>query len=71
MANIASADWAFHFIAPDGKTRVGPWLLMDSHASVLNTLRWGKLSEEELEQHVFAVTFWGCSSVHLELTDVH
>ncbi len=23
-----------HFIAPDGKTRIGPWLLHDSHDDV-------------------------------------
>ena len=69
MVKIASSDWAVHFIAPDGKTRIGPWLLRESHEAVLETLRWGNISKEELEAHKADIRFWGCSSVHLELTD--
>ena len=28
LVNVANSDWAVHFIAPDGKTRIGPWLCM-------------------------------------------
>ena len=31
LVNVMASDWAVHFIAPDGHTRIGPWLLHDSH----------------------------------------
>ena len=40
LVNVASSDWAVHFIAPDGKTRIGPWLLHESHDQVLMILEW-------------------------------
>jgi len=38
LLNVASSDWSVHFIAPDGRTRIGPWLLLDSHDEVLEIL---------------------------------
>jgi hypothetical protein len=40
LVNVMQSHWPVHFIAPDGKTRIGPWLLLDSHEEVLATLRW-------------------------------
>jgi hypothetical protein len=40
LVNISLNDWAVHFIAPDGQTRIGPWLLHDSHKEVLKILPW-------------------------------
>lgn len=44
-------DWSVHFIGSDGKTRIGPWLLLDSHEEVRAILRWGNITEEELAEH--------------------
>jgi hypothetical protein len=41
MVNVGSDDWSVHFIAPDGKTRIGPWLLLDSHDEFRKLLSWG------------------------------
>ena len=49
LANVAKSDWAVHFIGPDGRTRIGPWLLFDSHKEVLEILRWGDISADEFE----------------------
>ena len=69
LVNIASSDWAVHFIAPDGKTRIGPWLLHEGNDDVVKLLRWGNVSEEELEQHHVNIRRWGASSVVWQLTD--
>lgn len=42
LVNVMSNDWAVHFIGPDGKTRIGPWLLLDGPEEVLAILTWGK-----------------------------
>ena len=34
LCNVMESDWAVHFIAPNGKSRIGPWLLLDSHDEV-------------------------------------
>jgi hypothetical protein len=41
LCNVMTSDWSVHFIGPDGKTQVGPWLLLDSHEEVGAILRWG------------------------------
>jgi hypothetical protein len=46
---VIQNGWSVHFIGPDGKTRIGPWLLLDSHEEVLAIFRWGEVSAEELE----------------------
>jgi hypothetical protein len=38
-------------IGPDGQTRIGPWLLLDSHGEVLEILKWGNVTAEELAIH--------------------
>jgi hypothetical protein len=63
------SDWAVHFIAPDGKTRIGPWLLLDSHDGVRAILRWGNISVEEMEQHEKSIRCWSSNSAVLELSD--
>jgi hypothetical protein len=69
LVNVASSDWAVHFIAPDGKTRIGPWLLFDSHDEVREILRWGGITPQELDQHESAIRRWGCSSAVVMLAD--
>lgn len=69
LANIMSNDWAVHFIGPDGHTRIGPWLLHDSHDEVRKLLRWGNISEEELAEHESSIRCWNVSSVAWQLTD--
>lgn len=51
LVNIASGDWSVHFIGPDGQTRIGPWLLFDTHDEVRKILRWGNITPEELAEH--------------------
>jgi hypothetical protein len=69
LVNVAEQDWAVHFIGPDGRSRVGPWLLHDSHEEVLRILAWCDISEEELAEHHAAIRRWGCSSAVVMLTD--
>jgi hypothetical protein len=69
LVNVSKDDWATHFIGPDGKTRVGPWLLHDTHEEVLKILRWGDVTPEELAEHESSLRKWGCSSIVLMLTD--
>ncbi len=45
------SDWSVHFIGPDEKTRIGPWLLLDTEDEVAAILRWGNITDEELEEH--------------------
>jgi hypothetical protein len=69
LANVMESDWSLHFIGPDGQTRVGPWLLLDSHDEVREILRWGNASEAELADHETNIRRWGSSTVVLQLTD--
>jgi hypothetical protein len=41
LVNVMESDWSVHFIGPDGQTRIGPWLLLDSHDEVRAILRCG------------------------------
>ena len=52
LVNVMSNDWAVHFIGPDGKTRIGPWLLFDGPDEVRAILRWGNVSAEDSDAHV-------------------
>ena len=56
-------------IGPDGKTRVGPWLLLNSHDEVRAILRWGNVSDEELAERESSIRRWGVSSAVLNLTE--
>jgi hypothetical protein len=69
LVNVASSDWAVHFIGPDGKTRIGPWLLHDSHEDVLKIFEWCGITEEVLAEHHSAIRRWGCSSSVVWLSD--
>jgi hypothetical protein len=69
LVNVASSDWAVHFIAPDGKTRIGPWLLHDSHEEVLRILAWCGIMEEEMAEHRHAPRRWGSNSAVVWRTD--
>jgi hypothetical protein len=67
LCNVMESDWAVHFIAPNGKTRIGPWLLLDSHNEVRAILRWGTSRPKRWSntRRIFAV---GAPAV-LELSD--
>jgi hypothetical protein len=69
LVNVDARDWAVHFIGPDGKTRIGPWLLHDSHEEVLKILAWGNVSGEWLEEHESSLRRWNFSTVALELNE--
>jgi hypothetical protein len=69
LCNVMTRDWSVNFIAADGKTRIGPWLLFDSHEEVRAMLRWGNITEEELGEHESSIRRWGVSSAVLHLTD--
>lgn len=69
LVNVAASDWAVHFIAPDGRTRIGPWLLHDTSSEVDALLAWGTIAPDELEEHALNIRRWGASSVVWQLTD--
>jgi hypothetical protein len=69
LCNVMFSDWSVHFIAPDGRTRIGPWLLLDSHEEVRAILRWGNITAEELEVHENSIRRWSVSSAVLHLTE--
>jgi hypothetical protein len=69
LCNVMRSDWSVHFIAPDGRTRIGPWLLLDSHDEVSAILRWGNITDQELAEHESSIRRWGVSSAVLNLTD--
>lgn len=69
LVNVANSDWAVHFIAPDGQTRIGPWLLHDSHEEVLKILAWCGIMDEELAEHHSSIRRWSCSSAVVMLDD--
>lgn len=56
-------------VGPDGQTRVGPWLLLDSHDEVRDILRWCNATETELAEHETNIRRWGSSTVALWLTE--
>jgi hypothetical protein len=64
-----TSDWSVNFSGPDGMTRIGPWLLLDSHDEVRAILRWGNISAEELARHEDSIRKWNVSSAVLNLTD--
>jgi hypothetical protein len=68
LCNVMIRDWSVNFIGPDGKTRIGPWLLLDSHEEVRAILRWGNITAEELAEHENNIRRWGVSSAVLNLT---
>jgi hypothetical protein len=69
LCNVMESDWSVNFIGPDGKTRVGPWLLLDGPEEVRAILRWGNITDEELAEHEINIRRWGVSSAVLNLTD--
>lgn len=68
LCNVAGRTWSVHFIDADGKTRIGPWLLLSSAAGVDRILRWGHATGPEIDEHNASLRAWGCSSVTLNLT---
>jgi hypothetical protein len=69
LVNVMCSDWSIHFIGPDGRTRIGPWLLLDNHDEVRAILRWGNASAAEMSKHEDSIRCWGVSSVALELRE--
>lgn len=62
LCNVMTDDWSVNFIGPDGKTGIGPWLLLNSHDEVRAILRWGNITDEELAEHDSSIRRWGVSS---------
>jgi hypothetical protein len=69
LVNVMRSDWAVHFIAPDGRTRIVPWLLLDGPEDVLAILRWGHVNAEALAEHEECFRRWNVSSVPMELSE--
>ena len=69
LVNVMASGWSVHFIGPDGRSRIGPWLLCDSHDEVRGILKWGEASAEEMAEHERSIRGWGASSVVLDLPD--
>jgi hypothetical protein len=69
LMNVMESDWSVHFIAPDGRTRIGPWLLLDDKAELDAIFRWSEVSSEDLASHEQSLRSWHVSSVPLFLSD--
>jgi hypothetical protein len=69
LCNVMIRDWSVNFIGPDGKTGIGPWLLLDSHDEVRAILSWGNITADEMAGHENNIRRWGVSSAVLNLTD--
>ena len=69
LCNVMTGDWSVNFVGPDGKTRIGSWVLLNSHDEVRAILRWGNITAEELAKHENSIRRWGISSAVLNLTD--
>ena len=61
-------DWSVTFTDTDHKTRIGPWLLCDSHDEVLRILTWGHISGRELDEHHRNIRRWGVGGGTLHLS---
>jgi hypothetical protein len=68
LVNVMGRDWAVHFIGPDGRTRIGPWLLLDSKEEVLTLLRWANATEADFEAFENAIQCWGVSTIATHLS---
>jgi hypothetical protein len=66
--HVAESDWAVHFMDTDEKTRIGPWLLCENHAEVVKILRWGHMTDDELDQHHINMRRWGVGGGKLHLS---
>lgn len=60
--------WSLTFTDTDGKTRIGPWLLCDSHAEVVKILRWGNITDDDLDKHHYDLRRWGIAGGKLHLS---
>ena len=69
LCNVMTDDWSVNFIGPDGKTGIGPWLLLNSHDEVRAILSWANITDEDLAEHESSIRRWGVSSAVLNLTD--
>ena len=67
LVNVKSSGWSVHFIGTDGETRIGPWLLHDSHDEVRKLLSWGNPTPDEMEEHEASIRRWGFSTVVWQL----
>ena len=50
---------------PDGRTGIGPWLLLDTYGEVLAILSWSNASAEEKADHENSIRRWSVSSIGL------
>jgi hypothetical protein len=48
----------FTSFGPDGRTRIGPWLLLDSHNEVLAILRWENVYAKLLAEYKSSMRRW-------------
>ena len=69
IANIQGNGWAVHFLETDCRTRVGPWLLLDTHERVLMMLSRVHVRPENMVAHHEHIRAWGVDSLHFHMTD--
>ena len=69
LVNVMKSDWAVHFIGPDNRTRIGPWLLLEGEQDVRTLLRWANATEADLEEFERDIRRWGVSTVAVHLTE--
>ncbi len=58
LVNVESSEWSVHFIGPDGKTRIGPWLLHDSRDEVRKLQARENPTPKDLQEHEDSMRQW-------------
>jgi hypothetical protein len=66
--HVMRVGWSVTFIDVDYKTRIGPWLLCDTHEEVLKILAWGHVTAEDLAKHHCNIARWGVGGGNLHLS---
>jgi len=62
-------EWSVTFVRTATNTRIGPWLLFDTHDEVRTMLAWGEPSVETMKEHEDSIRRWGISGVEWWLSD--
>jgi hypothetical protein len=57
--HVMFSEWAVHLMDTDGQTRIGPWLLSDSHDEALRILTWGHITPGDIAEHHGNMARWG------------
>lgn len=68
LCHVIQSGWSVTFTETDGQTRIGPWLLCNSHEDVLQILTWGHIEKDSLAMHHRNLARWSVGSGTLYLS---